>query len=110
MSTQMSQTVIDCILADRKIADALGMAEALEGIVGDPPTELIARLNQGPGAHIRTHAYQYSLQISAELARIDRIREVQGRFVAILGSAIVALFVGIANFVSTYVYGMVVAL
>ena len=54
MSTQMSQTVIDCILADRKVAEALGMAEALKGIVGNPPTELIARLNQGPGrAHPR---------------------------------------------------------
>ena len=109
MSTPMSQTVIDCILADRKVAEALGMAEALKGIVGNPPTELIARLNQGPGAHIRAHAYQYSLKIRAELARIERIRELQLRAVALLGTAIVALFVGIANFISNIIYGIVAA-
>ena len=94
---------------DRKVAEALGMAEALKGIVGNPPTELIARLNQGPGAHIRAHAYQYSLKIRAELARIERIRELQLRAVALLGTAIVALFVGIANFISNIIYGIVAA-
>ena len=65
---------------------------------------LVARLNQGPGAHIRTHAYQYSLKINAELARIGRIREVQTRFVALLGSAILAFFVGVSNLLSNFVY------
>ena len=83
------------------------MAEALKGIVGNPPTELITRLNQGPGVHIRAHAYQYNRKVKAELARISRIREVQLRAIALLGSAIVALFITIGNFVSNYLSGMV---
>ena len=106
MSTQMSQTVIDCILADRTVAEALGMADALKGIVGNPPTELITRLNQGPGVHIRAHAYQYDRKIKAELARIERIRETQVYIVNLLSLALTSIFVGIANFVSNYAYGM----
>ena len=71
------------------------------------PTELITRLNQGPGVHIRAHAYQYDRKIRAELARIARIREVQLRAIALLGSAIVALFIAIGNFGSNYLSGMV---
>ena len=37
---------------------------------GDVPTNLVMRLNDGAGAHIRTHAYKYDKLISLELVRI----------------------------------------
>ena len=108
VEVERGRAVLQCIASDEELLKALGMAKALYNAAGNVPIEVVVRLNDGAGAHIRTHAYQYSLKINAELARIERIREVQLRFIALLGSAVVALFVGIANFVSTYIYGVAV--
>ena len=83
------------------------MAEALISTIGKPPVALLTRLNQGPGAHIRKHAYDYNRTINQELARIARIRDLQIRTVALVGSAIVASMVGVANYVSRTIYELV---
>ena len=62
-------------------------------------------INEGPGNHIRTNAYRYRSQIDRELAIVRRLKELQLRFVGLFGSAVVASFVGIANFVSRFAYG-----
>ena len=37
-----------------------------------PPDALLRLINEGPGAHIRTHAYKYRSQIDKELATLAR--------------------------------------
>ena len=51
--------VLQCIASDEKLLQALGMAETLHKIKGDVPTDLVMELNDGAGAHIRSHAYKY---------------------------------------------------
>ena len=79
MISPLVLTILDSVVEDEKVLDALGMAEALISTVGQPPRELLTRLNQGPGAHIRKHAYEYSRSINAEIALIDRIRDARGQ-------------------------------
>ena len=38
------------------------------------PIEVVVRLNDGAGAHIRTHAYKYDKLISQELVGIQRVK------------------------------------
>ena len=51
--------VLQCIASDEKLLQALGMAETLHKIKGDVPMDLVMELNDGAGAHIRSHAYKY---------------------------------------------------
>ena len=61
-------------------------------------------INEGPGAHIRTNMYKYRSQIDRELATIRRLKELQARFIALLGSAILAGLVGVSNLGSRVAY------
>ena len=76
MISPLVLTILDSIVEDEKVLDALGMAEALISTVGQPPRELLTRLNQGPGAHIRKHAYEYfnewdRFNVDKELDKLD---------------------------------------
>ena len=96
--------MLDCIVSDEKVLKGLGAAAQLYKSVGKPPDELLMLINEGPGAHIRTHAYRYRSQIDRELVVIRRLKELQLRGVGLLGSAVIASFVGVANFVSRLTY------
>ena len=54
---------------DEAVLDALGMAMAFQGISGPPPSELLRRLKQGPGGHLRTYAPR--LATTGEIAVIS---------------------------------------
>ena len=62
------------------------------------------RLNDGAGAHIRTHAYKYDKLISLELVRIQRVKDMQWKAVTLSGSAFVATMIGTANLLSRLYY------
>ena len=96
---ECSQNVMDCLVADEKLLQALGAAQALQYAVGDTPSSLISQLSQGPGAHIRNHAYLYTKRISDELIRIDRIQSFQTRIVALIASGILAVMISIGNYI-----------
>ena len=101
---ERGQAVLECIISDEKVLLGLGAAHQLYKSVGDAPDELLMLINEGPGAHIRTNAYRYRLLIDKELVIVRRLKELQLRFVGLVGSLVVASFVGIANFVSQYAY------
>ena len=87
----------------------LGAAHLLKDAViksgpGQVPNELLHQLKQGPGKHIKNHAYTYRHKLDAELTRIGRIRELQRRAVALTGTAIVAAFVSIGNVLGRFYY------
>ena len=70
----------------------------------DHSSNLVMRLNDGAGAHIRTHAYKYDKLISLELVRIQRVKDVQWKAVTLSGSAFVATMIGTANLLSRLYY------
>ena len=85
----------------------LGAAHLLKDAViksGQVPNELLLQLKQGPGKHIKNHAYAYRYKLDAELTKIGRIRELQRRAVALTGTAIVAAFVSIGNVLGRFYY------
>ena len=104
LDVERGSAVLQCIASEEKLLQALGMAKALYKIKGDVPTELVMRLNDGAGAHIRTHAYKYDKLISLELVRIQRVKDMQWRAVTLAGSAVVATMIGTANLLSRLYY------
>ena len=79
---------------------ALGVAAQLRATGGTVPPAVLSMLNDGSGAHSRLNAYRYSRTINKELAVIGRLRELQQRAIALIGSGILALLVGLANHVA----------
>ena len=99
--------VLQCIASDEKLLQALGMAETLYMVHGEAPTEVVVRLNDGAGAHIRTHAYKYDKLISKELVRIQQVKEIQWKALTLIGSAFIAAMIGTANLFSRLFYSNV---
>ena len=104
LNVERGSAVLQCIASDEKLLKALGMAKALYRIEGNVPTGLVMRLNDGAGAHIRTHAYKYDKLISFELVRIQRVKDIQWRAVTLTVSAVVATMIGAANLLSRLYY------
>eukprot|EP00964_Phaeocystis_antarctica_P105817 scaffold70798_cov64-Phaeocystis_antarctica.AAC.3 len=104
VEVQRGSAVLQCIASDEKLLKALGMAKALYDIQGEAPMEVVVRLNDGAGAHIRTHAYKYDKLISLELVRIQRVKDIQWRAVTLTASAVVATMIGTANLLSRLYY------
>ena len=104
LDVKRGAAVLQCIASDEKLLKALGMAKTLYKIKGEVPTELTMRLNDGAGAHIRTHAYKYDKLISLELVRIQRVKDMQWKAVTLGGSAFVATMIGTANLLSRLYY------
>ena len=104
LRVQCAQAVLDCMCSDNKVLEALGAAQALMDINGDPPAALVTMIAQGPGAHIRKHAYRYTKRIAKELVLIQRVKQVQSRAVAALGTLLVAMTVSVGNYFSRLTY------
>tara|TARA_B100000795_G_scaffold241956_1_gene204970 strand:+ start:1683 stop:2795 length:1113 start_codon:yes stop_codon:yes gene_type:complete len=78
LRVECGQSVLDCMVADQKVLEALGAAKAMMHIEGEaPPAALLTIIAEGPGAHIRKHGYRYTRRLDKELWRIRRIRELQ---------------------------------
>ena len=100
VDVERGRAVLHCIASDEELLKAVGMAEALYKAAGDLPIEVVVRLNDGAGAHIRTHAYKYDKLISQELVRIQQVKDIQWRALTLAGSALVAAMIGTANLFS----------
>ena len=107
LEAQCAQQIFDAIATDEAVFAGLAAAHLLKDAViksGQVPNELLLQLKQGPGKHIKNHAYAYRLKLDAELTKIGRIRELQRRAVALTGTAIVAAFVSIGNVLGRFYY------
>ena len=71
---------------------------------GQVPNMLLLQLKQGPGKHIKAHAYQYQRKIDLELGRIRRVKDLQVRMVGLVATGIAAVAIGVSNFFSRLVY------
>ena len=90
--------VIECIASDPDVMLALGAAKPLLVMEGDFPPAVLSLLNNGPGNHIRDHAFEYIQQVEKELSVIKTIQAYQGRMVAAVGAAVTAAFISAGNF------------
>ena len=104
VDVERGRAVLQCIASDEKLLGVLGMADAFSEAKDLDPNELVARLNNDAGAHIRTHAYKYDKLISQELLRIRRVKEMQWKALTLTGSGFVAIMVGAANLLSRLYY------
>ena len=69
-----------------------------------PPAALVTIIAQGPGAHIRKHSYKYTKRLNRELVLIRRVKELQMRAVAGIGTLLVATSVGVSNYFARVMY------
>ena len=105
LRVQCGQSVLECIAADKKVLEALGAAKVLMHIDGDtPPAALVTIIAQGPGAHIRKHGYRYSRRLERELMLIRRVKELQMRAVAGVGTLLVATSIAVGNYLARVMY------
>ena len=104
LDVERGRVVLQCIASDEKLLHALGMAETLYKLEGDVPTDLVMELNDGAGAHIRSHAYKYDKLISQELVRIQRVKDVQWKVLTLTSTVFVATMIGAANLLSRLYY------
>ena len=56
------------------------------------------------GEHMKSRAYMYISELKAEVAHINRTLELQNRLVNLMGTLIMSLLIGLANFISRYIY------
>ena len=105
LKVECGQAVLECMCSDNKVLEALGAAKALMNIEGDnPPAALVTIIAQGPGAHIRKHGYRYTKRLNKELVLIRRVKELQMRAVAGIGTLLVATSVGVSNYFARVMY------
>ena len=105
LRVQCGQAVLECMVADEKVLEALGAAKALMHIEGDtPPAALVTIIAQGPGAHIRKHGYRYMRRIDKELVLIRRIKELQMRAITGVGTLLVATSIAVGNYLARVMY------
>jgi len=112
VEAEVAQQVFDAILTDDELLKGLGVAYAFKDAViesGRVPAFILSQLKQGPGKHIKVNAYKYQQKIDRELARIRRIMTLQSRLVALSGTAIASVFIGLSSLGSqvaySYIYG-----
>ena len=67
---------------------------------------MVRALRKGPSWHLKNHAYEYRRKLDMELALIKRLKELQVRAVALLGSSLVAVLIGAANLLARFLYDL----
>ena len=103
----VAQQVFDAIATDVRLLEGLAGAELLKDITvasGQVPNELLLKLKQGPGKHVKNCAYRYRRKIDTEITRIGRIRELKQRGVALSISALVSGMIAVGTFIARLVY------
>jgi uncharacterized protein YjbI with pentapeptide repeats len=100
ISSQRALAVLQCISSDKKLLSALGAGMALRNTVGEkPPPAIVSRFNINVGQKIRANAYNYLRALEQELAIVRRTRDHQARGIALIGSAMLSIFITIGSVV-----------
>ena len=100
MKAETSLSVLETIIADDKVAEAIGAAAAMVRMNGVMPASLLVKLNEGPATHIRINTYKYVRRIEKDLNMISAIQESQAALGAVAISVMTSIGVGFATFAS----------
>ena len=105
ISSQRGLAVLQCLSSDKKLLEAIGAGRALRDTVGDkPPTSIVSRINKDAGQRIRTHAYKFLRALEQEITIVRRTKDHQARGVALIGSALISVFITIGGVVGRLYY------
>ena len=85
------------------IAKDIGMAIQLKPTRGNPPEGLMIRLKELTEC-LRDQYIKIITALNEEEGRVDALKELQGSFESRIFALFVAFGIGIANFISTYIY------
>ena len=99
LEVERGQAVLECICADEQVLLAIGAAEQLTDTQGEVPNDVLTLLNKGPSAHIRSNAYKYRKMLDAEFARVRRVKEIQLRVVAGIGTGAATALLAVGNII-----------
>ena len=100
---QRALTLLQCLSCDRKLLSALGAGMAVRETVGEKlPDSISTRLNQGAGSKIRDNAFDYLNMLEKELAIVRRTVDHQNRGLALIGSALLSVFITIGSVVGRF--------
>ena len=76
-------------------------------IAGNPPTEVIIQLNDGPAHHLHRHAFQYRQLIERELFGIRRVRDLKIGALGIISGTLVAAMIGFFDNIFGLMFGII---
>ena len=103
ISSQRALALLQCLSCDRKLLSALGAGMAVRKTVGEKlPDSISTRLNQGAGSKIRDNAFDYLNVLEKELAIVRRTVDHQNRGLALIGSALLSVFITIGSVVGRF--------
>ena len=87
----------------QSIEEVIGMGLQMIPIEGNPPDIMIVRLKHLTG-HLRKNYIEVVTNLKEEQGRHQALRELKANYEARLFALIVALAIGIANFISRFIY------
>ena len=103
ISSQRALALLQCLSCDRKLLSALGAGMAVRQTVGEKlPDSISTRLNQDAGSKIRDKAYDYLNELEKERAIVRRTVDHQNRGLALIGSALLSVFITIGSVVGRF--------
>ena len=108
MRGSMAQKVLVCIFSDNKVLRSLALAAKLSDIKKPAPEGLLKTFKKFLSAHMKQNSYLYQKEIKEEITHISRIKDLKAQLVAVCVSGLVAIFIGISNFASNYLYGIII--
>lgn len=109
IEAEAALSVLECIIADTEVIQAIGLTEQLNLCQGLPPPIAVQRFIEGPCEHIRNNGYRYHKVLMRELARVERVMEIQTRIVGLVGTVTLAGLVGTFNVLGRLYYDLIKA-
>ena len=107
LDVERGQAVLECVISAKGVLAGLEAAAQLRTLHNGRDRAPCCPFDDQRWAgrtFLRLNAYRYSRTINKELAVIGRLRELQQRAIALIGSGILALLVGLANLLSSLTY------
>jgi len=100
LRSQVGVATLEGIFADEHVASTLAAGKQFRTVAGPPPDELLRRMKDFLGQHMRKHGYRYARKLEREVALITRIRERQLQGVNLITVALLAVLTGVANLIT----------
>ena len=100
---QMYSTGNEDDVSIQPIEEVIGMGLQMIPIEGNPPDIMIVRLKHLTG-HLRKNYIEVVTNLKEEQGRHQALRELKANYEARFFALIVALAIGIANFISRFIY------
>ncbi len=108
-SSERSVRILEGMFLDTAVNQTLALAKAFmtidnESFRNSRNNPFLRKLKRKLGNHIKFYYHRYENLVKVEIAYINKIREYKQRVVGLIGSLVLALMIGVANFFSNLLY------